>query len=56
VISVDEFKKLCGNYAPQLSSDAEIKAALAVIDTNKDGSIQFQEFVRFWQNKIKTTA
>jgi calmodulin len=48
VLSEDEFRRLCGGYAPDLSTP-EIKAALECIDSNKDGSIQFSEFVRWWR-------
>ena len=34
-------------YAPELSGE-EVKAALEVLDTNKDGNIQLGEFVEWW--------
>lgn len=52
VLSEDEFKKLCSQYAPELNTAEEVKAALEKIDTNKDGSIQFTEFVRFWTKQV----
>lgn len=51
VLSQDEFRKLCAEFAPDLSNE-EMKAALQLIDTNKDGFIEFDEFVRFWQKEI----
>lgn len=51
VLSEDEFRKLCAQFAPELTTPEEVKAALEVIDTNKDGSIQFTEFVKFWLKK-----
>jgi len=54
VLNEDEFRKVCAKFAPDvLNSDAEIKAALALIDTNKDGTIDFNEFVRWWQKIVK---
>lgn len=38
-------------YAPELSA-AEVKAALEILDTNKDGQIQLGEFVDWWLKKI----
>jgi Ca2+-binding EF-hand superfamily protein len=29
-------------------NEAEVQAALQVIDLNKDGSISFDEFVKWW--------
>jgi Ca2+-binding EF-hand superfamily protein len=52
VLSEDEFRKLCSQYAPELNTAEEVKAALQTIDTNKDGSIQFAEFVRFWTKQV----
>jgi hypothetical protein len=52
VLSEDEFRHLCGQYAPELTTAEEVKAALKTIDTNKDGSIQFTEFVRFWTKQV----
>ncbi|KAL4522242.1 hypothetical protein Ndes2437B_g07978 [Nannochloris sp. 'desiccata'] len=52
VLSEDEFRKLCNQFAPELNTAEEVKAALAKIDTNKDGSIQFTEFVRFWTKQV----
>lgn len=52
VINKDEFKKLCAEYSPEIQSDAEISAALSIIDTNKDGTIDLKEFVRWWQGKF----
>lgn len=46
VLSLDEFQRLCARYT-ELSGD-EVKAALAILDTNKDGSIQLGEFVEWW--------
>ena len=51
VLSEDEFRKLCSQYAPELNTPEEVKAALEKIDTNKDGSVQFTEFVRFWKKQ-----
>lgn len=51
VLSGDEFRRLCGEYAPELATPAELAAALQVIDTNRDGTIQFTEFVRFWTER-----
>ena len=52
VISKDEFKKLCAEFSPEIQSDAEVSAALMLIDTNKDGTIDLKEFVRWWQGKF----
>jgi hypothetical protein len=52
VISRDEFKKICAQFSPEIQSDAEISAALSIIDTNKDGTIDLKEFVRWWQGKF----
>lgn len=52
MISKDEFKKLCAEFSPEIQTDAEVDTALSVIDTNKDGSIDFNEFVRYWLGKI----
>jgi Ca2+-binding EF-hand superfamily protein len=52
VINRDEFKKLCNEFSPEIQTDAEIDAAIALIDTNKDGTIDFNEFVRYWQGKM----
>ena len=46
VLSMDEFERLCGRFAPELSA-AEVKAALQVIDTNKNGTIELGEFVQW---------
>lgn len=56
IIGKDEFRKLCDKYSPEIQTDAELEAALALIDTNKDGSIDFNEFVRYWQGKTKSPA
>ena len=56
VLSLDEFKKLCVDFAPELNSDAEIAAAMAVVDSNKDGSIDFLEFAKFWQANMAPPA
>ena len=42
LLSLDEFQRLCAKYAPELSA-AEVKAALSVLDTNKDGSVSLGE-------------
>ena len=42
LLSLDEFQRLCAKYAPELSA-AEVKAALGVLDTNKDGSVSLGE-------------
>jgi len=52
VLSEDEFRRLCDQYAPELKTAGEVKAALEKIDTKKDGSIQFTEFVRFWTKQL----
>ena len=55
VLNEDEFKKLCFQFCTELSSDEEIKAALTAIDTNNDGTISFNEFVRFWKKQFLTS-
>lgn len=52
VLSVDEFRKLCSELSTDLN-EQEIRVALDFIDTNKDGSIEFDEFVRFWLKQVK---
>ena len=52
VISREEFKKLCAQYSPEIDTDAEIDTAIKLIDTNKDGTIDLAEFVRWWQGKF----
>lgn len=52
VINRDEFKKLCAEYSPEIQSDEDISYALTMIDTNADGTIDLQEFVRWWQGKF----
>lgn len=37
----------CGRYAPQLSAE-EAEAAMSVLDANKDGGIDFSEWVQWW--------
>jgi Ca2+-binding EF-hand superfamily protein len=56
VLTVDEFTKLCNQYtsAGELS-DAEIRAALDFLDTNKDGSLSFSEFVKFYLKNFQET-
>lgn len=41
VLNEDEFRRLCATYAPELNTAEEVSAALKLIDTNKDGTIQF---------------
>ncbi|KFM23111.1 Calmodulin-4 [Auxenochlorella protothecoides] len=57
VLSVDEFRGLCSRYGSTLSQE-EVKAALDLLDTNKDGRIQFGEFVDWWVEKsgVETKA
>jgi hypothetical protein len=52
VLSEDEFRKLCSQYAAELNTPEEVKAAFEQIDTNNDGSIQFTEFVKFWTKQV----
>lgn len=52
VLSEDEFRKLCSELSIELN-EQEIKVALELIDTNKDGTIEFDEFVRFWLKQVK---
>ncbi|KAI8113161.1 hypothetical protein M9435_003166 [Picochlorum sp. BPE23] len=52
VISRDEFRKLCADFSPEIESAAEVDAAIRLIDTNKDGSIDLSEFIRWWQRKF----
>ncbi|PSC75550.1 calcium sensor EFh [Micractinium conductrix] len=55
VLSLDEFQRLCAQYAPELSA-AEIKAGLQLLDTNQDGQIQLGEFVDWWLKKVSPPA
>lgn len=50
VLSLDEFQRLCAQFAPELSA-AEVKAGLQILDSNKDGQIQLSEFVEWWLKK-----
>lgn len=52
LLSLEEFQRLCREYAPELSP-AEIKAGLEILDTNMDGSIQLGEFVAWWVEKVQ---
>ena len=38
----------CGKYAPQLSAE-EADAAMTVLDSDRDGTIDFVEFVQWWK-------
>lgn len=42
-----EFKRLATRLAPGVSDD-EAEAAMAMIDANADGSVDFREFVTWW--------
>ncbi|GAB4818851.1 hypothetical protein N2152v2_005897 [Parachlorella kessleri] len=52
VLDLSEFRRLCGQAAPQLSSE-EVEAALNVLDTNSSGTIDFGEFVAWWVQKVQ---
>jgi len=47
-----EFRKLCGALAPNLNAE-EAEAAMTVLDTNKDGAVDFQEFLAWWKPTVK---
>lgn len=51
VLNLDEFRKMCGKYAPDLS-DAEVEAGLKLLDKDGSGSINFEEFVQWWLKKL----
>ncbi|GAB4816578.1 hypothetical protein N2152v2_003624 [Parachlorella kessleri] len=52
VISLDEFKRLCADFAPELS-EAEVQTGFKVLDVNQDNQIQFNEFVNWWMKKLQ---
>lgn len=49
-ISFDEAKCVLKDYN---FSDEDVKNLFNLHDTNKDGVLQFGEFLRFWQNVEK---
>ena len=51
VLQLDEFKKMCGKYAPDLS-DVEVEAGLKILDKDGSGNISFGEFVDWWLKKV----
>jgi hypothetical protein len=52
-LSFEEFRRLCQRFAPELGGEEEAKAALQVLDTNADGSVDLKEFASFWQKRAK---
>lgn len=38
VLSLDEFRRLCAQYAPDLN-DAEVQAGFKLLDANSDGQV-----------------
>ena len=44
-ITVDDAKHIMRNF---MFSDMEIEGLVRMHDTNKDGRLQYSEFVRFW--------
>ena len=48
-IDLPEFRKLCARLSPGLS-DEECEAAMSVLDTDKNGSVDFREFVDWWRS------
>lgn len=52
VLETREIGNLCDALGQPLSSD-ELKTAMELIDTDKSGVIEFDEFVAWWVNKVK---
>jgi len=44
-VSFDEAKVILGEFG---FSDQEIRDMIAIHDTNKDGLLQYEEFIHFW--------
>jgi len=48
-ISFSEFRDLCSDFG-YLLSDQELEMAIKLLDTNGDNVLQYEEFVKFWNN------
>lgn len=54
-VDIVEFRRVATKLVPNLTQD-EAEAAMAMLDTNGDGVIDFQEFVSWWVSSLGKTS
>jgi calmodulin len=50
LIDAEELRKLVDAMGDHISEE-ELKIGLSIIDKNKNGKIEFREFVNWWKNR-----